>query len=354
LNTLPNNEKTTATKENDIILEVKNLGKFFPIQKGWMRKTIGYVKAVDEVSFTVRPGETLSLVGESRCGKTTICSSITRLINPTTGEALFRTRILSPDGHERVVDLVKLPPDQMKLVLQEIAMIFQDPDQSLNPRMSVAEIITEPLTIHGRYEKSSSEDLVVQLLQRVGLRPDHLRRYPREFSGGQQQKIGIARALTLNPRLVICDDPVSALDASIQARILSLLQDLQDDLNLAYIFTASEFSLVRHISDRVGVVYAGKIVEMADTQELYTYPLHPYTAALMYTERKTQPMVRSDGIRLPDNVANPASLPAGCYFHPRCRFTVELCKGEAPVFRELKPGHFVACHRAEELELQDI
>jgi peptide/nickel transport system ATP-binding protein len=242
----------------------------------------------------------------------------------------------------------------MKQIRQEISMIFQDPINSLNPRMTVSDIVAEPLTIHGRYIKNESEDMIVRLLERVGLRPDHLRRYPHEFSGGQRQRIGIARALSMNPRLVICDEPVSALDVSIQAQTLNLLQDLQRDFNLAYIFVAHDLSVVQHISNRVAVMYVGKLVEMADAETLYLTPLHPYTEALMSSVPKADPKYKSDRIIMQGDVADPSNPPPGCYFHPRCRYAIDRCKTEAPVFRELKPDHFVSCHRAEELQLRGV
>jgi peptide/nickel transport system ATP-binding protein len=233
-------------------------------------------------------------------------------------------------------------------------MVFQDPINSLNPRMTVSDIVAEPLTIHGLNLGPETEAIVIRLLERVGLRPDHLRRYPHEFSGGQRQRIGIARALSLNPRLIICDEPVSALDVSIQAQTLNLLQDLQQDFNLSYIFVAHDLSVVQHISDRVAVMYVGKIAEIADAEELYSHPLHPYTEALLSAVPKADPLYKSDRIVMQGDVADPSNPPSGCYFHPRCRYAQEVCKQKAPEFRELKPDHFVACHRAEELTLEGI
>jgi peptide/nickel transport system ATP-binding protein len=276
------------------------------------------------------------------------------LYNPTGGEAFFRTQILSSGNEDKVVDLIKLDTVQMKMVRQEIAMIFQDPINSLNPRMTVSDIVAEPMVIHGKYKPKESEDVIVRLLERVGLRPDHMRRYPHEFSGGQRQRIGIARALSMNPRLVICDEPVSALDVSIQAQTLNLLQDLQKDFNLAYIFVAHDLSVVQHISDRVAVMYVGKICEMADAEALYMTPLHPYTEALMSAVPKADPKYKSDRIIMQGDVADPSNPPSGCYFHPRCRYTIDRCKTETPEFRELKPDHFVSCHRAEELQLRGV
>ena len=252
-----------------------------------------------------------------------------------------------------MVNLAKMDHKQMKYIRQEIAMIFQDPVNSLNPRMTVGDIIAEPMVIHGKYGVDS-EQIIISLLERVGLRPDHLRRYPHEFSGGQRQRIGIARALSMNPRLVICDEPVSALDVSIQAQTLNLLEDLQSDFNLAYIFVAHDLSVVQHISDRVAVMYVGKVAEMADSDELYNNPLHPYTEALMSAVPKPDPKYKSERIVMQGEVADPSNPPSGCYFHPRCQYAQDICKQKTPEFRELKPDHFVACHRAEELTLRGV
>jgi len=242
----------------------------------------------------------------------------------------------------------------MKTIRQEMAMIFQDPVGSLNPRMSVYDIISEPMVIHKKGDSRKMEETVIQLLERVGLRPDHMRRYPHEFSGGQRQRIGIARALSLAPQMIICDEPVSALDVSIQAQTLNLLQDLQADFNLAYIFVAHDLSVVQHISDRVAVMYVGKIVELTRAEVLYDYPLHPYTEALMSAVPKPDPKYESERIIMKGDVADPSNPPSGCYFHPRCRYAVDICMQEMPEFREFKPDHWVACHRAEELELKGV
>ena len=346
--------ETKAPADDDLLLEIRGLKKYFPIQKGLLRKTVGYVKAVDDVNFYVRKGETLGLVGESGCGKSTAGRSIIRLYEPTAGEVWFRSRALSSNGDGQMVNLLKLNADQMKIIRREISMVFQDPINSLNPRMTVSDIVGEPMAIHGLDTGRETEDIIVRLLERVGLRPDHMRRYPHEFSGGQRQRIGIARALSLNPQLVICDEPVSALDVSIQAQTLNLLQDLQQDFNLSYIFVAHDLSVVEHISDRIAVMYVGKIAEMANAAELYSKPLHPYTEALLSAVPKADPLYKSDRIVMQGDVADPSNPPPGCYFHPRCRYAIERCKQETPEFRELKPDHFVACHRAEELNLEGI
>lgn len=346
--------QTEGTKTDNILMEVKGLKKYFPIQKGLLRRTVGYVKAVDDVNFYVKEGETLGLVGESGCGKSTAGRSIIRLYEPTAGQILFKSRTLGTEGKSKYVNLLELKPDEMKLVRKEISMVFQDPINSLNPRMTVSDIVAEPMVIHGLDNGRETEEVIIRLLERVGLRPDHLRRYPHEFSGGQRQRIGIARALSLNPRLVICDEPVSALDVSIQAQTLNLLQDLQKDFNLSYIFVAHDLSVVQHISDRVAVMYVGKVAEIADAEELYEHPLHPYTEALLSAVPKPDPLYKSDRIVMQGEVADPSNPPSGCYFHPRCRYAQEVCKLKTPEFRELKPGHFVSCHRAEELTLEGI
>ncbi len=340
--------------QGDILLDVRGLKKYFPIQRGILRRTVGYVKAVDDVSFFVREGETLGLVGESGCGKTTAARTIIRLYEPTAGEVYFKTNRFSANGEARMVNLMELNRDQMKLIRQDIAMIFQDPVGSLNPRMSVFDIIAEPLEIHGKGRGPETEEIVVQLLERVGLRPEHMRRYPHEFSGGQRQRIGIARALALRPRLVFCDEPVSALDVSIQAQTLNLLQDLQADFNLAYVFVAHDLSVVQHISDRVAVMYVGKVVEMADAEELYLHPLHPYTEALLSAVPKPDPLYKSERILMQGDVADPSNPPPGCYFHPRCRYAVDICSKQAPEFREVQPNHWAACHRVDELKLRGV
>jgi len=341
-------------EKGDILLDVRGLKKYFPIQRGILRRTVGYVKAVDDVSFFVREGETLGLVGESGCGKTTAARTIIRLYEPTAGEVYFRTNKFSANGEAQMVNLMELSRDQMKLIRQEIAMIFQDPVGSLNPRMSVFDIIAEPLEIHGKRRGPETEELIVQLLERVGLRPEHMRRYPHEFSGGQRQRIGIARALALRPRLVFCDEPVSALDVSIQAQTLNLLQDLQAEFHLAYVFVAHDLSVVQHISDRVAVMYVGKVVEMADAEELYLHPLHPYTEALLSAVPKPDPLYKSERILMQGDVADPSNPPSGCYFHPRCRYAVDICSRKAPEFREVRPEHWAACHRVDELKLRGV
>jgi len=339
---------------DEILLEVKDLKKHFPIQRGLLRRVVGYVRAVDGVSFYIKEGETLGLVGESGCGKTTTGRCIIRLIEPTAGAVYFRSALLSPDGQPRMVHLSELGPEGVKALRREIAIVFQDPIGSLNPRMSVGDIVKEPLTIQGQGKGPEAEERVVQLLRAVGLRPQHMRRYPHEFSGGQRQRIGIARALALNPRLIVCDEPVSALDVSIQAQTLNLLQDLQQEFHLTYLFIAHDLSVIEHISDRVAVMYVGKLVEMAETEELFTNPSHPYTEALISAVPKPDPLLRSERIVPAGEVANPADPPSGCYFHPRCGYAQERCGIEEPVLNEISPEHFVSCHLAEELQLRGV
>jgi peptide/nickel transport system ATP-binding protein len=336
-----NNDKTP-------LLEVKNLCKYFPIQKGSFKKIVGNVRAVDDISFFVNEGETLGLVGESGCGKTTTSRCILRAMAPTSGEMLFRTK----EG--RVVDLAKLDRSEIRPLRQQMQMIFQDPYGSLNPRMTLFEIVGEPLLVNGMRSRKERTDRVAELLHLVGLRPEYMPRFPHAFSGGQRQRIGIARALSVNPRLVVADEPISALDVSVQAQILNLLLDLQTRLSLTYLFVAHNLGVVKHICDRVAVMYVGKLVEMAKTDALYHSPRHPYTAALMAAVPVADPRVQTGNVELKGEVPSPANPPSGCYFHPRCAHASDVCRTRMPVFREIDPGHFVACHRAEEIELAGI
>ncbi len=328
------------------LLDVRDLKKHFPIQRGFLlSRGIGHVRAVDGVSFYIREGETLGLVGESGCGKTTTGRLILRAYEPTAGEIWFNDRNLGR------VNIAALDKKQLKQLRQNMQMIFQDPYSSLNPRMTLLQIVGEPLIVHGIAKGRELRDRVAELLKVVGLRPEYMNRYPHAFSGGQRQRIGVARALALHPQLVVCDEPVSALDVSIQAQTLNLLQDLQEQFGLTYLFISHDLSVIEHISDRVAVMYVGKLVETATADELFRNPRHPYTEALLSAVPKPDPRLRSEPIVLPGEVADPANPPQGCYFHPRCRYCIDRCETEEPPLREIGPDHFVSCHRAEELRL---
>ena len=331
----------------DVLLEVRSLKKHFPIEKGFFRTVQGHVKAVDDVSFTVHEGETFGLVGESGSGKTTLGRCIVRGITPTDGQIFFRL----PDGSE--VDLASLDKRGLRNVRRHFHMIFQDPYASLDPRMTVLDIIAEPIRNNKILADSREiQERVMELMDVVGLDIRHLNRYPHAFSGGQRQRIGIARSLAPNPRLIVCDEAVSALDVSIQAQILNLLEDLQEQYNLTFLFIAHDLSVVEHIADRVGVMYVGQLVEMASTEALFTRPKHPYTEALLSAVPTTDPEVKMDRIILPGEVANPAAPPAGCYFHPRCQYARDICKTDKPQWTEVQVGHYAACHFAKELDLR--
>jgi len=330
------------------LLRVSGLQKLFPIRKGFLKRTVGHVRAVDGVNFHIDEGETLGLVGESGCGKTTTARCILRAIEPTAGEVFMRVA----DGS--VVEVGKLRRAELRALRREMQMIFQDPFTSLNPRMTLLDLVGEPLLVHGLRSRREREERVADLLRRVGLRPEYMRRFPHAFSGGERQRIGIARALALHPRLVVADEPVSALDVSVQAQILNLLLDLQSELRLTYLFVAHDLSVVRHISNRVAVMYVGRMVELAETEELFSRPRHPYTAALLSAVPEPDPRMRSQRIVLQGEVANPAAPPGGCYFHPRCPHAIEVCRTQAPAWQELSPGHFAGCHRAEELQLPGV
>jgi peptide/nickel transport system ATP-binding protein len=341
-------ETSPRTGNDNVLLEVNDLKMHFPIRKGFVRHVVGHIRAVDGVTFAIKSGETLSLVGESGCGKTTTGRCILRAYDPTTGQILYRR----PDG--QVVDLATLDRAALKPYRREIRTIFQDPYSSLNPRMNVLDIVGEPLRVNEGLTGRALEDRVAVLLRQCGLRAEYMHRYPHAFSGGERQRIGIARALALNPRLVVCDEGVSALDVSVRAQILNLLQDLQEQYRLTYLFIAHDLSVVEYISDRVAVMYVGKLVELAETEELYVNPKHPYTEALLSAVPKPDPRLssRGQGIILEGDVADPSRPPSGCYFHPRCRYTQERCSQETPALRDTGAGHFVACHFAEQLSLR--
>ncbi len=330
------------------LLEVKGLQKFFPIRKGFLKREVGQVRAVDDVSFHVEKGETLSLVGESGCGKTTTARCILRALTPTAGQILFR------GNNGTVVDVTRLSKAQLRPLRRQMQMIFQDPFSSLNPRRTLFDIVAEPLMANRIGTRQDQVERVAELLRMVGLRPEYMRRYPHAFSGGQRQRIGIARALALNPSLIVADEPVSALDVSVQAQILNLMLALQKQLGLTYLFVAHDLSVVKHVSDRVAVMYVGRIVEMADTQSLFGAPKHPYTEALLSAVPKPDPRLRTQRIVLEGDVADAANPPTGCYFHPRCSYAQDVCRTKTPRLEEIAPGHFVSCHRARELTLRGV
>jgi len=329
------------------LLEIRDLKKHFPIVRGFFNKVVGQVRAVDGISFSLYQGECLGLVGESGSGKTTVGRTILRAYDPTDGEIRFHL-----DGEE--IDIVHAPENRLKELRRHMQMIFQDPYASLNPRMSIFEIISEPLLIHGVNDRSEREGLVRRLMEQVGLNPQHLRRYPHAFSGGQRQRIGVARALALRPQLIIADEPVSALDVSVQAQILNLLQQLRRDLGLTYLFIAHDLSVIRHIADRVAVMYLGKIVEIAPVDRLFAHPSHPYTEALLAAVPAPNPQIRKAPLLLTGEVADPANPPPGCPFHTRCRYATSTCQHEVPNLRETTTGHQVSCHLSEELDLQGM
>ena len=318
---------------SETVLEVKKLSKYFPIRGGLLRRVVGHVKAVDQVSFSIKQGETFGLVGESGCGKSTTGRTILRLLEPTGGQVLFEGR-----------DIAQLSRRAMRKVRRDLQMVFQDPFASLNPTMTAGELIEEPLRVHGLYTKAERREKVREMMETVGLDPAYVQRYPHEFSGGQRQRIGIARALSLRPKLIVADEPVSALDVSIQSQILNLMEDLQEQFGLTYIFIAHDLSVVKHISDRVGVMYLGRMVEVAPKKELYGHPAHPYTEALLSAVPVPNPRHKRERIVLSGNVPSPANPPAGCAFHPRCPKAFDRCRQERPELIHLGREHYVACH----------
>ncbi len=323
---------------SDTLLEVNNLVKHFPIKGGILRRTVAVVKAVDGVSFAIKRGETLGLVGESGCGKTTTGRTILRLEKATDGEVIF-------DGK----DVLAASGSQLKALRRDMQIVFQDPYASLDPRMTIGESVAEGLTIHGIGSKAERIERVREVLAKVGMHPSHMERFPHEFSGGQRQRIGIARALVMNPKLIVCDEPVSALDVSIQSQVLNLLRNLQQEFGLTYLFIAHNLSVVEHISNRVGVMYLGKMVELADRMELFRRPLHPYTKALISAIPIPNPTIRRERIILQGDVPSPINPPKGCRFHPRCWMARDICREVEPVFEEKAPGHWSACHFAHEV-----
>jgi peptide/nickel transport system ATP-binding protein/oligopeptide transport system ATP-binding protein len=326
--------QTPAVAETPFLLDVRDLKKHFAIRKGLLRRVVGYVYAVDGVSLTLRHGETLGVVGESGCGKSTAGKTIMKLMEPTSGSIRIRGQ-----------DITHLDRKAMRPFRREMQMIFQDPYSSLNPRLTVGAIVGEPLTVHRVAGGREKEDRVAALFKRVGLRPDDMRKYPNEFSGGQRQRIGIARSLALNPQLIIGDEPVSALDVSIQAQVINLLIDLQQEFNLSYLFIAHDLAVVQHISHRIAVMYLGRVVELADKRTLFTSPLHPYTQALLSAVPIPDPTANRTGrIVLTGDVPSPIRRPSGCHFHTRCPYAMDHCRVAVPPYSEVQPEHWVACH----------
>jgi len=321
---------------NGNLVQLEHLKKYFPVRSGVMQRVVANVLAVDDVSFTIKRGETLGLVGESGCGKTTVGRTMLRLIEPTGGSAFYNGR-----------DIFKLKPKELKSVRRDMQIIFQDPYASLDPRVPIGESVMEGLHIHQVGTPKERVEIMLETLKKVGLETYHARRFPHEFSGGQRQRIGIARALALRPKFIVCDEPVSALDVSIQSQVLNILKDLQEEFGLTYLFIAHNLSVVEHISNRVAVMYLGKMAELADRDELYRQPLHPYTQALMSAIPVADPKLKRKRLILKGDVPSPLHPPSGCRFHPRCPIAQEICGRVEPEFRELKPGHWAACHFAE-------
>src|SRR5512134_270955 len=328
--------ETSNNHKGDVLVQVDNLVKYFPVRAGLMQRIVNWVKAVDDVSFFVRQGETLGLVGESGCGKTTVGRTMIRLIEPTGGAVRFENK-----------DVFKLKPKELKVVRRDMQIIFQDPYASLDPRVPIGESVMEGLHIHHIGTKKERVDIMLETLKKVGLEDYHARRYPHEFSGGQRQRIGIARALALRPKFIICDEPVSALDVSIQSQVLNILKDLQAEFGLTYLFIAHNLSVVEHVSNRVAVMYLGKMVEMTSREELFRNPLHPYTQALMSAIPVPNPRLKRQRTILKGDVPSPLNPPKGCRFHPRCPVAIEICSQQEPAFVEVSPDHWVACHLAQ-------
>ena len=327
--------QTNNDPKGEVLVEVDNLVKYFPVRAGLLQRVVNHVKAVDDVSFFVRKGETLGLVGESGCGKTTVGRTMLRLIEPTGGAVRFEGR-----------DVFSMKPQDLKITRRDMQIIFQDPYASLDPRVPIGESVMEGLHIHKIGTPKERVEIMLETLKKVGLESYHSRRYPHEFSGGQRQRIGIARALALRPKFIICDEPVSALDVSIQSQVLNILKDLQTEFGLTYLFIAHNLSVVEHVSNRVAVMYLGKMVEMTSREELFRNPLHPYTQALMSAIPVPNPRLKRQRTILKGDVPSPLNPPTGCRFHPRCPVAIEICSQQEPAFLEVSPDHWVACHLA--------
>ncbi|WP_404402159.1 ABC transporter ATP-binding protein [Pelagibacterium halotolerans] len=347
---MPDTPTTSPAIPDDTLFSIRDLKKYFPIHAGWNRRHVGDVKAIDGVTLDIRKGETFGLVGESGSGKSTVARLMLRAYNVTDGQILFRR------SDDSIVDISHLPERELRALRREMQMIFQDPYSSLNPRMTLLELIGEPLVIHGVGTQSEIKDRVAELLSVVGLRPEYLQRYPHAFSGGQRQRIGIARALALNPSFIAADEAVSALDVSVAAQNINLLQDLQEKFGLTYLFITHDLGMVEHISDRIGVMYLGRLVETAPTGDIFTKPLHPYTEALMAAVPQPDPKGNRARKRVPlkGEIANAANPPSGCAFHPRCPYAEARCSAEVPELRTVAPNRQVRCHFAEKLDLVGV
>ena len=338
----------SATKtQNENIVEVKNLKKYFPITSGIFQRVIGHIKAVDDVSFVIPRGKTVGLVGESGCGKTTISKCILRAVDPTSGEINLHT-----EG--QINNVADMREKDLRPLRREMQMIFQDPFSSLNPRMNLFDIVSEPLLLNGVKNRSERQDRVEELLSKVGLRPEYMVRFPHAFSGGQRQRIGIARALALNPSLIVCDEPVSGLDVSVQAQVINLLMDLQDELGLSYLFVSHDLSIVRQISDSIQVMYLGRLVENGTPDEIFSSPKHPYTEALISAVPQADPDVAKNHQTLIGEIPNPSNPPDGCYFHPRCAYATDECKKTNPDLTTDKSGRSFSCHHANDIKLKGL